>query len=208
MTQHLGGPEVLGRFVVFEGLDGAGTTTQAQRLAEYLANQGPAEFTFEPTERPTGKVIRQLLVRHVAIDPKTLAYLFAADRNEHLFNPVSGIVKRLEEGYTVVCDRYVFSSLAYQGAEVPVDLVESLNGRFPLPEHLVFIDVPVEVAESRRKTRLMEEERYEHRQFQEQVYRRYRELLTAYVDTGMKIHRINGDRSEDDVFQDIVASLA
>jgi dTMP kinase len=196
------------RFIVFEGLDGAGTTTQAKLIAALLQNGGScAELTCEPTSYPTGKAIRTLLARDAIVDPKTLAYLFAADRNEHLFNPVSGIAVRLGAGCTVVCDRYLFSSLAYQGREVPDELVGSLKSRFPLPEQLVFIDAPVNLAEQRRQDRTLEQERHEHIRFQERVYRRYQEILSQYETSAMKIHRIDGTGTVDEVHERIASAL-
>ena len=141
---------ILPGFVVFEGLDGAGTTTQAHRLVTCLRSRGvAAEFTCEPTDYLTGRTIRALLTGPERATPWTLAMLFAADRHEHLERPESGILARLATGATVISDRYLFSSIAYQGAFCDGAAVERLNGAFPLPEHLVFVDTPQDEASRR-----------------------------------------------------------
>ncbi|SIQ00877.1 dTMP kinase [Alkalispirochaeta americana] len=200
-------------FIVFEGLDGAGTTTQAQRLTEYLGREGQAEFTCEPTDFATGTVIRRLLKGPEYVRPETLALLFAADRNEHLFRPNQGIKDRLAAGHVVVCDRYLFSSLAYQGYLAETGLVERLNAGFPLPQHLFFIDTSLD--EAHRRISLREErDSLETREIQEQVALRYRRVIRDFsllppVQRGdMKIHTLSGDRSEDDIFHDVLAALS
>ncbi|MBR6913089.1 MAG: dTMP kinase, partial [Treponema sp.] len=119
---------ILKNFVVFEGIDGAGTSTQIG----ILQNSSFAEkffFTAEPTNGETGKFLRKMLKGDVKLDPRTSAYLFAADRAEHLWGTSGtncGIEKQCEDGKIAVSDRYFFSSLAYQsvtcGEELPRDL--------------------------------------------------------------------------------------
>ena len=106
-----------GKFVVYEGIDGSGTTTQAARLASYLRGRGvPVCETSEPTRGPFGAVIRQALEGRLEVDERALAVAFAADRYDHLFSTDRGIVDRLKAGTWVICDRYVLSSLVYQTA--------------------------------------------------------------------------------------------
>lgn len=212
--------EVLPGFIVFEGVDGSGTTTQARRLVDYLNGTADvtAEFTFEPTDFATGKVIRTLLKGPEFAQWETLALLFAADRNEHLERPDSGIRARLAAGYTVVSDRYLFSSLAYQGAFADPDLVDRLNASFPLPQHCFFIDTPLDEAyrrmRSRRRNTVDTGDSLEESPVQERVARRYRTVIDRFSRApearsgAMQIHRIDGSPSEDQVFQAIVDALA
>jgi len=142
---------VRGRFIVFEGLDGAGTTTQVARLASWLRERAiDVEVTKEPSNGPIGAVLRQAIEGRVALDPAAIALAFAADRADHLFNPVNGVVRSLEAGRWVVSDRYVLSSLAYQddGTADPAWLRE-INARALEPDLTIFVDTPVE--ECRRR---------------------------------------------------------
>ncbi|TVR66043.1 MAG: dTMP kinase [Spirochaetaceae bacterium] len=209
--------EVLPGFIVFEGLDGAGTTTQARALADHLGRSGSAEFTFEPTSFATGRVIRTLLKGPEFARWETLALLFAADRNEHLNRPGTGIRARLDAGFTVVSDRYLFSSLAYQGAFADPRFVEQLNASFPLPRHLFFIDTPLDEAHRRIAKRLhMDPEggdSLEVRSVQSQVAPRYREVIDSFARGPearaglMSVHHIDGSRSAEDVFRAILEAL-
>ena len=87
-------------------------------------------------------MVRSILRKEFMTTPLALAMLFAADRENHLNNPVTGIVQRTHKGSVVLCDRYIHSSLAYQSIECGYDKVSSLN-EFPLPQVLFYIDTPV-----------------------------------------------------------------
>ena len=189
---------VLRRFVVFEGLDGAGTTTQLRILETKLAERGlPRWLTFEPTDLPTGRLVRQVLRGEVEARPETLARLFSADRHEHLYGP-EGILERLGRGELVISDRYIFSSLAYQGVACGRELPALLNGSFPLPELLIFFDLPTSVSMARVESR-SQREIFETTPIQERVKAAYEEILANYSDTGMKLLRIEASRSVDEI---------
>ncbi len=165
-----------GRFVVFEGIDGSGTTTQCRMLSQRLRNAGRTVWTTsEPTGGPIGRVLRDILSGRLSAAPETVAYLFAADRSDHLLG-TRGIIERLDAGELVVCDRYKHSSLAYQSVENDPRLVADLNRRFVDPDILFFVDVPASVGEQRISSRARREI-YERIAFQEQVRSRYLELL-------------------------------
>jgi dTMP kinase len=105
-----------GVFVVFEGGDGVGKTTQVDRLCAWLANAGHDVLrTFEPGDTTVGAMIRQIVLDPATgdISPRAEALLYAADKAQHIFAVVR---PALERGAVVVCDRYVDSMLAYQGA--------------------------------------------------------------------------------------------
>jgi dTMP kinase len=143
-----------GGFVVLEGGDGSGKSTQARRLASSLRERGVTVCeTFEPGATPAGAVIRELLLHHAApIAATTEALLMAADRAQHVTEQIE---PALAAGQWVVCDRYQPSSLVYQGAVrgLGVDVVEELNraatGRVA-PHLVVVLDVPDAVAIARR----------------------------------------------------------
>ncbi|OPY44919.1 MAG: putative thymidylate kinase [Methanoregulaceae archaeon PtaU1.Bin222] len=183
--------EILRKFIVLEGLDGAGTTTQSRLLLERLRSEGfLASSTCEPTSGPIGKAIRSFLKGSESFVPSTAAYLFAADRNEHVFGK-DGIAERTAKGETVVSDRYFFSSLAYQAVDCDYVLVESLNSRFPLPEFLFFLEVPPEVAEGRMASRETREV-YERLDFQQKVRDNYRKVLSGFGLSPMRILVVDG----------------
>lgn len=129
-----------GKFIVFEGIDGSGKTTQVGRLAQKLHAAGiPFHSTFEPTNGPVGAILRQYLVKRVSFDPRVLPYLYAADRGDHLYNDKNGIEPALARGVTVICDRYILSSFAYQVSEHSFELVDYLNRSFRKPDLTIFL---------------------------------------------------------------------
>ncbi len=144
-------------FIVIEGLDGSGKTTQINHLRDYFQSRGEAcHLTAEPTEMPTGQLIRSILRHEHRVDPRTLAALFAADRLEHLFAPETGIIAQLEAGYHVIASRYYFSSLAYQSEFVDPGWIAALNreAKRTLPADLtIFLDLPPEVSMERMSDR-------------------------------------------------------
>lgn len=180
-----------GRFVVLEGLDGAGTTTQCERLGAWLSERGLAHLlTREPSTGPVGRLIRQTLrAEPGAPDRATLPWMFAADRADHLAREVG---PALGVGRVVVSDRYVPSSLAYQSTEWPFDLVWALNASFPVPDLTVFVDVPPEVGLGRVAARGGEREIYEERGRLEAVASRYSEALARLRARGDRVEVVDG----------------
>ena len=111
-------------FVVFEGGDGVGKSTQCRLLAEWARRRGvPARLTFEPGDTAAGRMIRRIVLDPATgdLDPRAEALLYAADKAHHLYEVVR---PALERGEMVICDRYVDSMLAYQGAGRVLDLAE------------------------------------------------------------------------------------
>jgi dTMP kinase len=133
-----------GRLVVFEGLDGSGTTTQLDALRDWLAGRDiEVIVTHEPSGGPIGQVLRRAIDGDVALDPVTLALAFAADRADHLAVPREGINAVLDAGMWVLSDRYVLSSLAYQsGQGLPLEWLAELNRFARSPDLTIFIDTP------------------------------------------------------------------
>lgn len=130
---------VLHNFIVFEGIDGSGTSTQLNILKKRLP-ENKVFFSSEPTKLETGKFLRRILSGEIPVEPETAAYLFAADRCEHIYGK-EGIMKKAEEGILCFSDRYLFSSLAYQSQECGKELPELLNSRFPLPELVFYFSI-------------------------------------------------------------------
>jgi dTMP kinase len=172
--------DTIPNFIVFEGTDGSGTTTQLTILKEKFKKiQSPVLFpTNEPTDSQTGKLIRSALKKEITFKPETLCFLFAADRNEHLYGQ-DGILEHCSGGELVVSDRFVLSSLVYQGIECGDDMPVLLNSRFPAPEITFFFDVKPEIALERLKNRASAE-LYEYLDFQENARKKYLAVLEKY----------------------------
>jgi dTMP kinase len=211
---------VLDSFVVLEGLDGAGTTTQLDLLEERLSGTGiPHYCTGEPTAGRIGALVREILKRRVQVDPRTVALLFAADRSEHLHQPREGILARVERGELVICDRYLFSSLAYQSLACPFGYVRELNRPFPLPRVAVFVDTPVSVSQERLARRQTasglgrvprgdpEEpaapELFDGAEIQEDILAAYERAFALFAGSGMELHRVDGSAGSRQVFENI-----
>ncbi|MDR0524416.1 MAG: dTMP kinase [Spirochaetaceae bacterium] len=174
-------------FVVFEGGDGSGTTTQLGLLRGRFGGAGGPHLhgTFEPTDGSVGKLIRSILTGADSVHPETLARLFAADRSEHLYGP-GGIIERVAQGDLVISDRYILSSLVYQGITCGEKLPGALNADFPLPETMLFFDIDPEIA-VRRVEKRGNPDMYEYLDFQRQVRKQYLSLLPGYADRGVRI---------------------
>jgi dTMP kinase len=171
--------------VVVEGMDGAGSTTQARLLADFLHAKGRATLlTYEPSGGPVGMLIRQALRGRLVARPgggapsnEVMALLFAADRMDHL---ASEIQPALAAGRWVVSDRYLHSSLLYQSLEGGLDWVRQLNARARPADVTYVLDVPAELAAQRRGGRGAEAELYETEPVMRrlaELYRRLPELL-------------------------------
>jgi dTMP kinase len=136
-----------GLFIVLEGIDGSGTTTQTRRLASALRERGHEVLTTrQPSDGPIGRTTRAALSADPAPPRDSLALLFAADRLAHL---AAEIVPALERGAVVICDRYVMSSLAYQGLDCPLGWIETINARARGADVTVLVRVDPRVARHR-----------------------------------------------------------
>lgn len=140
-------------FIAFEGLDGSGKSTQVKRLSEKLEKAGHNVYcTSEPTDSAIGSIIKNIFKHHMEADHRVIAGLFIADRLNHLLNKTNGILKKMEEGFTVITDRYYFSSYAYQGTHMPMDWVieaNSLSAELLRPDLNIYIDISPDASISR-----------------------------------------------------------
>lgn len=197
--------EIIRGFIVIEGLDGSGTTTQLNNLSDYLtSNNIKHKSTYEPTDLKTGQFLRKVLSGEIPLEQETIAYLFAADRNEHIYGVSDGIISQLKKNKFVICDRYLFSSIAYQSIGADHKLVLDLNSRFPLPEFLIFVDVPVEECQRRLKLRDSQKDIYDDIEYQKKVLEYYRESIELFNETEMKLILIDGTESPEKITEEIV----
>jgi dTMP kinase len=182
-------------FVVLEGIDGSGTTTQTERLVEFLRQRGrQAQATREPSGGPVGRLLREILHGGHAPRPgeamggRTMALLFAADRLDHLQREIEPL---LAAGCDVVSDRYLLSSLAYQAEEADRAWVADLARGVRAPDVTILLDVPMEVAARRRAAAGRPLERYDADSVQARVAANYRELARRHP--GVQVLDGSGD---------------
>ncbi|WP_437677960.1 dTMP kinase [Sorangium sp. So ce131] len=205
-----------GVFVVFEGIDGAGTSTQAERYAARLRDaRRLVHVTREPSAGPVGALLRQVLTHRISLpvarQAEVMALLFSADRLDHLGAEVEPL---LRDGYVVISDRYDLSSLAYQSTTAAGDgremgeilqWIRDLNRHARRPDVTVVIDVAPGIAEQRRRGRGGAEELFEKRELQARLaeaYRRAEELVP-----GDRIIHVEGGGAVEDVAREIAAAL-
>ncbi|NJC24726.1 dTMP kinase [Neolewinella antarctica] len=201
-------------FIVVEGLDGSGKTTQLDLLKDQLQGLGQACYvTAEPTELPTGKFLRSIMRGEVSADNRTIAALYAADRLEHLFHPEEGILAKLAAGYHVISSRYYFSSLAYQSELADPNWIASLNmmAKRTLPADLtLFLDLTPEESLARISGRGEQAEIYENREKLVQVREGFH-LAFQHFGEGERIRPVNaaGTVAEvaDAVWSEVIALL-
>ena len=199
--------DVLKGFWVLEGLDGAGTTTQLKNLETYMNGKGIRVFrTAEPTIYESGLLIRRVLSGQFKVPQSTTAYLFAADRDNHLNNPEYGIKAHLASGEKVICDRYFFSSLAYQSIGFSFEEVQRLNSAFPYPELVLYVDTPVEDCIKRIDSRGEEKEIYEKLDYQIKVRDNYERIFSA-LPSGCRLIRVDGRLSREEIFNYLVKEI-
>ncbi len=198
-----------GLFLVLEGIDGSGTTTQARVLADWLRSLGrEAVLTAEPTKRPVGALIRQVLQGALPeADETTMAFLFAADRADHM---AAVVLPALDAGRIVVSDRHYLSSVAYQSLGVRMAWVESLNSRFRRPDLTVFLDIDPAVGLERKQRQGSVAERYEKVALLERVRANYLTAIAHARAAGERVESLDASLSIESVqagLRDLLAPL-
>lgn len=195
-------------FITFEGPEGSGKTTIMQAVADKLQQDYKIVMTREPGGVKTGEKIRELLLDGDAMDERTEALLFAASRREHL---VGKVIPALENGNIVLCDRYIDSSLAYQGYArgIGITEVKSIN-EFAIdnmyPDVTIYLDVSVEVG----RQRIVENQRVQNRldlesvNFHEKVVEGYKKIIHNESE---RFIIIDAEKSIDEVVNDTYNSI-
>jgi len=200
---------MVGKFIVLEGIDGSGKSTQAKLLEEYLTSKGIETYlTSEPTKGPIGNLIRAFIkddtLGHQVNKEqfnKVMTYLFRADRIIHS----TEIKRQISNGVWVICDRYEFSTLAYNGDSCFISGYENDNlmSDFLEPDLTIMVDVTVDEAIKRIGSRSGGKEVFENKEFLEKVSKNY-ELLDIFY----KFQHINGLDSVDEVQNSIRLCVA
>ena len=195
-----------GKFIVFEGIDGSGKTTQAKALAEYLEARGHrVHLTAEPTSLPTGKLLREALGGKIKKSECEMALMFVEDRIAHNKDAAEGIDALLDAGVTVICDRYYYSTLAYQGQSTDYAWVKEMNLSCPeirTPDVCFFLDLTPAQSMARINRGRLTQEIYENEEKLESVrqsfYRVFEELK------GERIEIIDAYRSVEEIHGEIL----
>ena len=195
-----------GKFITFEGPDGSGKTTVSKAVCERLREQGyPVRYTREPGGSAIAESIRDIILdpKNTSMDARCEALLYAASRRQHL---VEIILPNMENGTHVICDRFVDSSIAYQGYARGIGAEEVLAiNRFAIdqvmPEKTIFLDLPAEIGLERIRANHRETDRMdqEGRLFHEAVYNGYQNVLNANRD---RMIVIDASRSREAVLED------
>ncbi|NPA58659.1 MAG: dTMP kinase [Aquificae bacterium] len=196
-------------FIAFEGVEGAGKSTQAEMLYRYFREKNlPAVLTKEPGGTETGKKIREILLSPTEenFPPVAELFLYEADRSFHVENVIK---PNLKKGNTVITDRYIYSTLAYQGYArgLDLELVDSLNRIATAglePDITFIIDIPVEEGLKRIK-RYRERDRIEREEIQ--FHRRLREGFLKIAQEKEKVYLIDGSKEQEEVFSQVLDIL-
>ena len=195
-----------GNFIAFEGIDGSGKSTQVKMLTEKMKEEGIYCYTtMEPTDSPIGSLIHQIMTGRIKADNKVIAALFAADRLDHLLNDINGIVHKINEGITVISDRYYFSSYAYHSVDMPMDWVIKANEQSSgilKPTVNIFIDVNPDTAIERIARNRFHQELFEKKSRLVKVREKYFEAFEKLKETE-KVIIIDGNKSKQDIADDI-----
>ncbi len=193
-------------FIAFEGIDGSGKSSQISLLGKNLSRGGQKIYqTCEPSTGPIGRMIREIFTGKMEGDHHTIAGLFVADRLHHLLNKTDGILDQLQNGYTVLTDRYVFSSYAYQGAHVDLEWVIAANAesqRILEPDLHLFLDVSVDTAMNRLMKGRDEMELFETRDNLMKVHEMYKMILERFKDD-QNILIVDGEQSQEVIAEQI-----
>ncbi|MEO8148193.1 MAG: dTMP kinase [Bacteroidia bacterium] len=193
-------------FIAFEGIDGSGKSTQVKLLSDSLTKAGHKVYsTFEPTDSPIGLMIRDIFGHRIEADHRTIAGLFVADRLDHLLSKTNGILKKMEEGYTVITDRYYFSSYAYHGAHMDLKWViaaNSLSADLLRPEMNIYIDISPEISMQRLTKGRSSMELYETIENLRKVKEKYMEAMEL-LKFKEHIFITDGNRSPETIAADI-----
>ncbi len=192
-----------GRLVVIEGIDGAGTETQSKLLLDYLKEKGiPAErIRYPDYSKPIGKLIHEYLHNKFDFPPDVQAILYAAD----MIKDRDKISKWLEEGRIVIADRYITSTIAYQGFRgFPVEKIINLAELFglPKPEVIIYLKVSAEISMKRKLKEKPDLDRNESdKKFLEKLAGFYLELAEKNIFGKWIV--VDGEKSREEVFEEI-----
>ncbi|TSD02371.1 MAG: dTMP kinase [Parcubacteria group bacterium Athens0714_24] len=187
-----------GKFIVFEGQDGSGQSTQAKLSKEYLESKNYfVVLTKEPTlDSEAGIKIREILDEKTKSDPADLQKLFSQDRKEHLDNL---IISALKENKIVISDRYFFSSFAFGSIDLDLDWLIEINNEFLIPDMTFILDVKPEICIERINKRGKKVTLFEKIEKLKKVRENYKKFPSMFEN----VYLIDGEKSIPEVFEQI-----
>lgn len=198
-----------GRFIVFEGIDGAGKSTQVELLRKRLETLGRRVcVTAEPTDLESGRALRRALSGDTPRTECQMASMFVLDRIAHNVHPEDGIHALTESGRDVICDRYYYSTLAYQGQTTDYGWVKEMNLRCPeikRPDLCIYLDLLPEQSLARIKRRGEAAEIYENIERLTAVRRTFLSVIDDLRSDGERIYVVKADRDPDAIADEIFA---
>lgn len=196
-----------GIFIVFEGIDGAGKTTQVDLLAQNLASLGrEVSLSAEPTTLATGKAIRRALSGEEKKSECEMAAMFVLDRIAHNINSETGIRALTERGIDVISDRYYYSSLAYQGTATDYEWVKAMNINSPeirRPDLCIYLDLLPEESLERISRGRESFEIYENLEKLTAVRAKFLSVVEDLRCDGESIYVVNAARAAEDIAKEI-----
>ena len=196
-----------GIFIVFEGIDGAGKTTQVDLLAQNLASLGrEVSLSAEPTTLATGKAIRRALSGEEKKSECEMAAMFVLDRIAHNINSETGIRALTERGIDVISDRYYYSSLAYQGTATDYEWVKTMNINSPeirRPDLCIYLDLLPEQSLERISRGRESLEIYENLEKLTAVRAKFLSVVEDLRCDGESIYVVNAARAAEDIAKEI-----
>ncbi|MBE6688365.1 MAG: dTMP kinase [Ruminococcaceae bacterium] len=199
-----------GKFIVFEGIDGSGKSTQIALLEKRLKEKGiNVARTAEPTASGLGGLIRDALNGTTPRTPYELASMFLADRISHNENPVYGIKKMLDEGTYVICDRYYYSSFAYQGIDADLNWVMDINLSCPQitrPDVCIFLDLDPEKSAQRISESRAFAEIFENTDTLRKIRSRFYDVFEL-IHQRENIRIIDAGRTVEEIADDVYAAV-
>lgn len=213
-----------GHFIVIEGIDGSGSTTQGDELTSYLQKKSQKVFfTNEPSNGPAGMLIRLALAKRLlgpnydyhdpnerqsdsgtALDAHTLALLFAADRTDHIHTQIR---PNLDRGRHVICDRYLLSTLAYQGQTLDINWLIQINAGALRPDLTFYLDVPADKARMRMRQTRWAKDLYEDESQQRLIRQTYAELIEREIPLVGPVVYIDASRPRTEVTKHMIQVL-
>ena len=188
-----------GKFIVIEGLDGSGQSTQAELLRDFLIKEGcRVVLTKEPTQDSiAGRKIKKVLDKMIEVEPRLLQELFTEDRKEHLENL---IIPALKEEKIVISDRYFFSTFAFGASDgLDLDWLIKINDEFLLPDLTFILKVSPEICIQRIEKRGEKKKLFEKKEKLKKVWQTYETLPNRFEN----VYMINGEKSKEEVFSQI-----
>jgi dTMP kinase len=206
--------ELTGKFIVFEGLDGCGKSTQLENLRKRMntlcrsAGNRKVFITREPSDSVPGLICRGISKKIIFVQNETESLLFAADRYEHI---QTEILPQLRAGNHVLCDRFYLSNFAYQSGNTDFNTILQYNLAsmdIIVPDVTIFINVTPEECERRRSIERATEEKYENVERAKEIYERYMQAIDFLKDRNRVVLDVNGMGDPDQIFEDLWIELS